>query len=117
VATVRASCPSCGDIETTTRAVQVLRCASTGSSSYAFVCPACHLRVAKDASEHVVSLLTDAGVEVVSWTLPAELAEAKRGAAVTHDDLLGFHFALQDPGWLERQVAEMSGVERRSSRP
>lgn len=111
MATVRASCPSCGDVETTTRAVQVLRCSTTGSTSYAFVCPACRLRVAKDASEHVVRLLVEAGVAVVTWEMPAELDEVRRGDPVTHDDLLGFHFALQEPGWLEAQVEVLRAVE------
>jgi len=112
VATVRASCPSCGDVETTTRAVQVLRCATTGDAAYAFVCPACRLRVAKEATEHVVRILVDAGVPVVSWEMPAELAEPKVGARVTHDDLLAFHFALQEPGWLEQQVGILRAAAR-----
>ncbi|MHB1930380.1 MAG: hypothetical protein ACYCUG_13365 [Acidimicrobiales bacterium] len=111
MATVRASCPSCGDVETTTRAVQVLRCSATGSASYAFVCPACRLRVAKEATEHVVRLLVDAGVPVVHWDLPAELDEPKYGLPVTHDDLLAFHFSLQEAGWLEAQVAVLRAVE------
>lgn len=110
MATVRASCPSCGDVETTTRAVQVLRCTTTGSASYAFVCPACRMRIAKEASEHVVRLLVDAGVPVVGWELPAELDEPKSGEPITHDDLLGFHFSLQNPGWLEDQVAVLRAV-------
>ena len=111
MATVRASCPSCGDVETTTRAVQVLRCTTTGAATYAFVCPSCRLRVAKEATEHVVALLVDAGVPVVGWEMPAELDEPKAGPAVTHDDLLGFHFAVQEPGWLEAQVAVLRAVE------
>ncbi len=112
MATVRASCPSCGDVETTTRSVQVLRCSTTGSASYAFVCPACRLRVAKEANEHVVCLLVDAGVAVVDWELPAELDEPKYGLPVTHDDLLAFHFSLHEPGWLEEQVNVLRAGER-----
>ncbi len=111
MATVRASCPSCGDVETTTRAVQVLRCATTGSAAYAFVCPTCRLRVAKEASERVVRVLVDAGAAVLSWEMPAELDEPRQGAPVTHDDLLSFHLDLLAPGWLEAQVATLRAVE------
>lgn len=114
MATVRASCPSCGDVETTTRAVQVLRCSTTGAAAYAFVCPDCRLRVAKEATEHVVAILVDAGVPLVSWEMPAELDEPKAGARVTHDDLLAFHFALQEPGWLEGQVGILRAAARHS---
>jgi hypothetical protein len=112
VATIRASCPTCGDIETTTAAVQVLRCTSTGAASYTFTCPRCRLRVARDATERVVDVLVDAGVAVVAWELPAELGEAKAGMPVNHDDLLAFHFALQEPRWLEAAVDRLRSLER-----
>jgi predicted RNA-binding Zn-ribbon protein involved in translation (DUF1610 family) len=107
VATVRASCPTCGDVEMTIRDVQVQLCATTASSSYSFLCPACRLLVNKTATEQVVEILVNAGVRVVEWTLPAELTERRDGPAVTHDDLLGFHFALAEPGWLESQLADL----------
>lgn len=107
MAIVRASCPTCGEVETTTRAVQVLRCTGTGASTYAFACPGCHLRVAKPATEHVVDLLVGAGVAVQCWDLPAELGEAKLGEAITHDDLLGFHLLMEQPGWLEGRVSAL----------
>ena len=112
MATVRASCPSCGDVETTTKAVQVLRCETTGTVAYAFVCPECRLRVAKEATEHVARILVEAGVPVVSWELPAELEEPKIGYPISPDDLLAFHVALAEPGCLERQVSVLRGVER-----
>jgi hypothetical protein len=115
VATVRASCPTCGDIETTSDAVWVLRYSTTGASSYAFVCPSCRLRVTKPATDAVIALLVDAGSRCVSWGLPAELTEPKTGAPVTHDDLLAFHLALTRPGWLESEVDRLRAVERKRS--
>ncbi len=112
MATVRASCPGCGDVETTTDAVQVLRCETTGSLAYSFVCPECRLRVAKEATERVASILVDAGVPVVDWELPAELEEPKVGYPICHDDLLAFHASMAEPGWLELQVSVLRGVER-----
>lgn len=112
MATVRASCPSCGDIETTTKAVQVLRCETTGSVAYAFVCPNCRLRVSKEATEHVARILVEAGVPVTCWELPAELEEPKIGYPISHDDLLMFHNAVSEPGWLEGQVSVLRALER-----
>src|SRR5438105_6451867 len=47
VATIRASCPTCGDVELTSADVQVLVCTTTNEGSYAFRCPACRLAVAQ----------------------------------------------------------------------
>ncbi len=104
MATVRASCPTCGDVEMTTRDVKVLVCTSTSFSTYSFLCPACQLLVNKAATEQVVDILVGAGVKVISWTLPAELDEPRIGPPITHDELLGFHFSLQTQGWLEEVV-------------
>lgn len=117
MATVRASCPTCGDVELTTRDLGLQRCSDNGSSSYSFVCPACRVMVSKPAAEQVVSMLRGAGVAVHDWALPAELAEARHGPPVSHDDLLAFHLALADPGWLEAQVALIRRFDRPPSHP
>ena len=77
VATVRASCPTCGDVELTTREVQVQVCSATDEGTYSFLCPSCRLIVNKPAEQRVVELLVSAGVKVVNWDLPAELSECK----------------------------------------
>lgn len=105
VATVRASCPSCGDVELTTREVQVQVCSATDEGTYSFLCPGCRLIVNKGAEQRVVELLVSAGVRVVSWDLPAELSEPKCGPPITYDDLLTFHFELDSEGWFEHVIA------------
>jgi hypothetical protein len=105
VATVRASCPTCGDVELTTREVQVQMCSATDDGTYSFLCPSCRLIVNKPAEQRVVELLVSAGVRVVSWDLPAELSEPKSGPAITYDDLLAFHFELDSDDWLEQVIA------------
>ncbi len=92
----------------TTRDVQVQVCETTGHSTYSFVCPRCRLLVNKDATSQVVEILVGAGVRVVSWSLPAELTEVRDGPVISHDDLLGFHFLLQEDGWLEAAVGGLS---------
>jgi hypothetical protein len=105
VATVRASCSGCGDVELTTREVQVQVCTATDEGTYSFVCPSCRLIVNKPAEQRVIELLVSAGVKVVNWDLPAELSEAKSGPAISYDDLLAFHFELSTEGWLEHVIA------------
>lgn len=98
-AIVRATCPTCGDIELAVDHVQVQVCVTTGSSTYSFLCPACALIVNKEANDSVVESLTTAGSRLVVWTLPAELDEPKVGPRITHDDLLEFHLALESTDW------------------
>lgn len=98
-AIVRATCPTCGDVELTVDAVQVQICVTTAQSTYSFLCPICALIVNKGANDSVVASLTSAGSRLVAWTLPAELHEPKIGPRITHDDLLEFHMALESEDW------------------
>jgi uncharacterized Zn finger protein len=111
VATIRASCPTCGDVELTSADVQVLVCTTTNEGSYAFRCPACRVAVAKPAETRVVEVLVSSGVRMSTWELPAELDEIHAGAPITYDDLLDFHFALQQEGWFDRLTASVSRDE------
>lgn len=98
---MRATCPTCGDVELTVHDVQVQVCVSTGAATYSFRCPVCTYVVNKEANDTVVESLSSAGAEVVAWTLPAELEEPKRGPRINHDDLLEFHMALEGDAWQE----------------
>lgn len=105
VATIRATCPTCGDVDLTIPQVRALVCATTNEGSYAFQCPECRLAVSKPAEASVVDLLVAAGVALSVWESPAELAEVHEGPPINHDDLIEFHMDLQEPGWLERLLA------------
>jgi len=98
-AVVWATCPTCGDVELTSKSVQIQTCITDGTSTYSFVCPTCSLITNKPASPSVVESLSAAGSRLIVWALPAELAEPKRGPAICHDDLLDFHTALESPDW------------------
>jgi hypothetical protein len=110
VATIRASCPTCGDVELTSRDVAVRVCAADNRGSYAFRCPSCELAVSKPADPKIVDLLVSSGVRLTVWHLPAELNEAHEGAPISYDDLLDFHYAIQQQGWFERLVSTV-GLE------
>src|SRR3954463_11228896 len=105
MATIRASCPTCGDVELTTRDVSVHVCSDTNEGSYAFRCPHCRLAVSKPAEARIVDLLVSSGVRLTVWHMPAELEEGPDGAPISYDDLLEFPFLLQQEGWLDRLVA------------
>lgn len=106
VTTIRANCPSCGDVQLTAGDLTVRVCADNEAGSYCFRCPECDRAVAKDASQRIVDLLVSSGVRMQVWRLPGELAEHPDGPALTPDDLLDFHLLLQEDGWFEH-VAEM----------
>jgi hypothetical protein len=113
VATIRASCPTCGDVELTSRDVVVRVCAADDAGSYAFRCPACRMAVSKQAEAKIVDLLVSSGVRLSVWHPPAELAEAHDGDAISYDDLLEFHYAIQRPGWFERLVSSVGQEDQR----
>jgi len=106
MATVRASCQDCGDVELTTQQVQIQVCSATDEGTYSFLCPSCRLIVNKPAEQRVIELLISTGVQVTHWDLPAELAEPKSGPPVTPDDLLTFHFELELDTWLEHLIGK-----------
>jgi uncharacterized protein YlaI len=104
--TIRASCPTCGDVELTIPDVTVRVCAADNRGSYTFRCPDCSGAVAKDAEARIVDLLVSSGVRLEVWQLPAELFEPKVGAPINHDDLLDFHALLEQPAWFDRVLDE-----------
>ena len=105
MATIRASCPTCGDVELTSSDVTALVCSTTNEGSYAFRCPTCEVVVSKPAESRVVDLLVSTGVRLSVWQLPAELEEARNGPPISYDDLLEFHLELQRDGWLDRLLS------------
>ena len=111
--TIRATCPSCGDVRLKASDVVVRVCANDNKGSYCFRCPSCGLRVTKSADSRIVDLLASSGVKMDVWHLPAELWEARpTGAPVSYDDLLDFHLMLQDDSWFEQLADRISDVER-----
>jgi len=92
--TIKASCPSCGEVELTPADVSLMVCSHAPLSYYAFTCPGCADEVRKPADDHVVSLLVSGGVPATVWDVPAEALEPRSGGALTYDDLLDFALQL-----------------------
>lgn len=101
MATIRASCGTCGDVEITSNDVTVRVCRDDNAGAYSFTCPSCDAIVVKDAEPRIVELLVTSGVRLITWSLPAELAEHHAGKPIDHDDLLDFHTLLETDGWME----------------
>ena len=107
MATIRATCTDCGDVELTTHDVRVRVCIEDNSGSYLFRCPTCGMSVVKTAEPRIVDLLVASGVELSTWSLPSELYERPVGEALTHDDLLDFHELLtRDDSWFVALMSE-----------
>ena len=105
--TIRANCPSCGDVQLTAHDLTVRVCADDERGSYCFRCPDCQGAVAKEASRRIVDLLVSSGVRMQVWRLPAELTETRVGEPLTPDDLLDFHLLLTGEDWFEELAVEV----------
>ena len=108
MATIRASCADCGDVELTTADVHVRICDDNNVGTYGFRCPNCSMMVVKPAESRTIDLLVASGVAFTTWRLPAELNEVHAGEPINHDDLLDFHHLLQDDGRLNAALAEFT---------
>jgi len=103
--TIKASCPSCGEVELTPAQVSLMVCSHAPLSYYCFECPTCTEVVRKPADDHVVSLLVSGGIPAQVWDLPAEVLETKSGPALTYDDLLDFALELGSTDLLSAAAA------------
>jgi predicted RNA-binding Zn-ribbon protein involved in translation (DUF1610 family) len=118
VTRIRASCPSCGEVELTPPDV-VLHIVRTATglvgdgSNYRFSCPDCEQVVTKPADERIAQLLTTGGVPVehdAATDDEVALFEALKpthperpvpGPRLTPDDLLDLHLLLASDDWFD----------------
>ena len=108
MATIRASCSDCGDVELTTADVRVRVCNADNQGSYLFRCPACEMTVVKTAEPRTIDLLVASGVALSTWDPPAELLERRGGPPLSHDDLLDFHRSLHDDEEFRAALASLA---------
>jgi predicted RNA-binding Zn-ribbon protein involved in translation (DUF1610 family) len=113
--TIKATCPTCGEVGLTPDDIE-LRVDESGTeeSFYAFDCPACYENVRKPADERVVQLLLSGGVERLVKEPPARAPEPRfPWPALTHDDLLDFHYLLEETDWFGALEAVSDEVDAR----
>ena len=96
MATIKATCPTCGDVDLKPKDITVLVAPAAGWATYAFTCPTCTDEVSKQADDEVVTLLRGAGVRVDKMHIPAEALELHYGDAINYDDLIDFGVKLSD---------------------
>jgi len=90
-----------------------------GEGSYRFSCPTCMNTIEKPADRKVVALLLSAGVELAGEggeqlemaapELPPAPERYRPGPPLTVDDLITFHFLLQDDKQFFRALQEADG--------
>jgi predicted RNA-binding Zn-ribbon protein involved in translation (DUF1610 family) len=100
MATIKATCPLCGEVDLTAGDVALRIGAPFPRNTYCFSCPDCGDFVEKAADDRVVRLLLSGGVMPTLMNLPAEALEAHEGPPINHDDLLTFHEMLESSQWL-----------------
>lgn len=106
MATVRASCPDCGDVEFTTSEVTVSISEPDGSGTYAFFCPGCRVTIIKSAEPRTIDLLLSSGVEHrnsadIIMSMPT--GHDKEAGSITVDEQIDFHnLLLVDSAWFQR---------------
>lgn len=110
MATIKTSCPRCGDVDLTAKGVTLSICSYLPWSYYSFTCPKCHEAIDKSANETVIGLLRGGGVKVASWHVPAEFFEPRRGEPISRDDLLEFHEALESEDLLVGRVTQNQAI-------
>jgi len=108
VTTIKATCPTCGEVELTPDDIELRVCNFAPASYYVFECPMCLASVRKPADDRVIQLLISGGVHAVVWEYPAEVTERPDGPPLTHDDLLDFHLLLDQPDWFQRLASVAS---------
>jgi hypothetical protein len=106
VTTIKASCPTCGEVELTSADITLRVCNHAPLSYYSFACPTCEDEVRKPADDHIVSLLMSGGVRAQVWEVPAEALEPKPGPALSYDDLLDFVLQLGRDDMLAARATE-----------
>lgn len=115
---IRATCPSCGEVELRPDDVVLHRVLDTGGAlpagtCYRFSCPECAGVVEKPADDRIAGLLTSGGVSTEDVVARSSLRTPRPihpelppdGPPLTLDDLIDLHLALEDPRWFEQLLA------------
>jgi predicted RNA-binding Zn-ribbon protein involved in translation (DUF1610 family) len=119
--TIRTTCPRCGEVDMGPESILLSVRSNGREGSYRFTCPECEDAVEKRADRKIVALLVSAGVDIdrgddLSSRHP-ELFDDERtppierapdGPAFTPDDVIEFHYLLEDDTYIREFLAERS---------
>jgi len=104
---IKATCPSCGDVELSRDQVRLVVHPLADRSFYGFTCTRCGDVVRKPAGDEVVRLLTMGGVVAERVVVPAEALEPRSGPPLSADDVIDFAVWLAGA----THVAEAAGAK------
>jgi hypothetical protein len=117
--TIRTTCPRCGEVDMGPGDILLSVGHGGDDGTYRFTCPDCFNTVEKRADRKIIALLVSAGVDIE--TRAGHELEGTRplfdqgpdprdtlpgGPPLTLDDLIDFHFLLQDERVFETLFAE-----------
>lgn len=109
MATIRATCTVCGDVELGTADVRVRVDPTTHQGTYSFVCPRCDTLVVKPAQPRTVDLLLASGVEYDVAADAGHVPEARHDAEpIEEHHIDAFTELLGDDGalWAAFEAAD-----------
>jgi predicted RNA-binding Zn-ribbon protein involved in translation (DUF1610 family) len=115
--TIRTTCPRCGEVDMGPEAIMLSVRDNGQEGSYRFRCPSCADDVQKRADRKIVALLVSAGVDIdqvdgQELLFDQEDPRARSlpsGPRFTADDVIEFHFLLQDDRYIEEFLASSGG--------
>ena len=106
--TIKATCPSCGEVALGAEDILLRIGATRTVNTYGFTCPDCGDFVEKPADDRIVRLLLSGGVMPMLVHVPAEALEPREGPPINHDDLLAFHEMLERDDWMDQLMGRPS---------
>jgi hypothetical protein len=109
MATIRATCTVCGDVELGTADVRVRVDPTSHQGTYSFVCPRCDTLVVKPAQPRTVDLLLASGVEYDMAVVPSvEGGDDQDDTPIEESDIDAFSDLLGDDGrlWAAFEAAD-----------
>lgn len=117
--TIRTTCPRCGEVDMGPESILLSVRSNGREGSYRFTCPECEDAVEKRADRKIVALLVSAGVdidrgddllsrhpELFDDDDAPDLEQGPQGPAFTPDDVIEFHYLLEDDAYIREFFAE-----------
>ncbi len=96
--TLNVRCIGCGNVDVDFSKLNLRLCVDSHTLVCCFSCPSCSLsRELRIWAPHTIALLLEANIPITRWRLPQELFEEKSGLPISHDDVIDFYLAAEDP--------------------
>jgi predicted RNA-binding Zn-ribbon protein involved in translation (DUF1610 family) len=120
--TIRTTCPRCGEVDMGPESILLSVQQGGSEGTYRFTCPMCASDVEKRADRKIVALLVSAGVGVAGSESEPDMeaafddgqrmfdyedprGELPEGPSFELDDVIDFHYLLEDDRYIEEFLA------------